>query len=50
MFGKLFNNMRASRARAKAVHELRHMDPRLLRDLGIAPDQIDDYVAGRLNR
>lgn len=50
MFDHLIDSFRRGRERARAARQLRAMSPRLLRDLGIEADQIDDCVYGRTAR
>ncbi|MEO1328622.1 MAG: DUF1127 domain-containing protein [Pseudomonadota bacterium] len=46
----LLNRFRTAWARRAAARELRGYDARQLRDLGIARDEIDAFVAGRAHR
>ena len=50
MFEHLVDRIRRSRERARATRQLYAMSPRQLRDIGVEPGQIEDYVAGRLPR
>ena len=48
MFSALITALSRARARSRAVATLRRLDDHRLRDLGIARDQIEAFVDGRI--
>ena len=45
---RLIHKLATMRRRARTRAELRRLSPRQLDDIGLAPYQIDDFIAGRL--
>ena len=46
----LFSSLRRDKARRSAIQELRNLPAAQLRDIGLAPDQLDQVVGATLNR